>query len=104
MAINHGKEWTGFKLVEGRSARKYGDEEKVAQAALSNGYEDIYKKSLIGITEMSKLMGKKKFDEILGQYIIKPQGKPSLVPITDKRMAIQVNNVKDEFNEIKEGN
>ncbi len=102
MAINHGKEWTGFKLVEGRSARKYGDEEKVTQAALSNGYEDIYKKSLIGITEMSKLMGKKKFDEILGQYIIKPQGKPSLVPITDKRMAIKGNNVKDEFNEIKE--
>ncbi|MFK4967122.1 DUF2800 domain-containing protein [Lactococcus garvieae] len=103
MAINRGKEWTGYKLVAGRSVRKYANEEQVAQTAIAHGYEDIYKKSLIGLTEMTKLMGKKQFDEILGELIIKPQGKPSLVPVSDKRKAIQVNNVKNEFNEIKEG-
>ena len=103
MAVNRGKEWIGYKLVSGRSVRKYDDEEKVATAAIANGYEDIFKMSLIGLTEMTKLMGKKKFDEILGEFIIKPKGKPSLVPLSDKRKAIQVNNVKNEFNEIKEG-
>lgn len=102
MAVNRGKEWNGYKLVAGRSVRKYLDDEQVAKTAIENGYEDIYKQSLIGLTEMTKLMGKKKFDEILGEFIIKPQGKPSLVPVSDKRMAIQVNNVKNEFNEIKE--
>jgi Protein of unknown function (DUF2800). len=102
MAVNRGKEWTGYKLVSGRSVRKYADEEKVATAAITNGYENIYKKSLIGLTEMTKLMGKKKFDEILGEFIIKPKGKPSLVPIMDKRTAIKVNSVENEFNQIKE--
>ena len=102
MAVNRGKEWTGYKLVAGRSVRKYTNDEQVAQTAIAHGYEDIYKKSLIGLTEMAKLMGKKQFDEILGELIIKPQGKPSLVPVSDKRKAMQVNNVKKEFNEIKE--
>lgn len=65
-AITHGKKWTGFKLVEGRSSRKYTDEEEVAEVAKAAGYTDIYKKSLVGITEMEKLMGKKKFAEVLG--------------------------------------
>lgn len=103
MAVNRGKEWVGYKLVAGRSVRKYANEEQVAQTAIAHGFEGIYKKSLIGLTEMTKLMGKKQFDEILGELIIKPQGKPSLVPVSDKRKAIQVNNVKNEFNEIKEG-
>ena len=102
MAVNRGKEWVGYKLVAGRSVKKYANDEKVAQTAIAHGFEDIYKKSLIGLTEMAKLMGKKQFDEILGDLIIKPQGKPSLVPVSDKRKAIQVNNVKNEFNEIKE--
>ena len=102
MAVNRGKQWNGYKLVAGRSVRKYVDEEKVATAAVANGYEDIYKKSLIGLTEMTKLMGKKKFDEVLGELIIKPPGKPSLVPESDKRKAIQVDSVENEFTQIKE--
>ena len=100
MAINRGKEWTGYKLVAGRSVRKYVNEEQVAQTAIAHGYEDIYKKSLIGLTEMTKLMGKKQFDEILGELIIKPQGKPSLVPVSDKRKALVINSVIDEFSEV----
>ncbi|MEC1374984.1 DUF2800 domain-containing protein [Heyndrickxia oleronia] len=101
-AVNHGKEWYGFKVVEGRSVRKYKDEEAVAEAAKANGYKDIYRHSLITLTEMQKLMGKKKFEEILGGLIHKPLGKPTLVPLSDKRPAMNISNVKNEFNEITE--
>lgn len=99
-AINHGKQWTGFKLVEGRSIRKYTDETAVVAAATAAGYRDIFKKSLIPITEMEKLMGKQGFAEILGGLIVKPAGKPTLVPASDKRPAIT--NAKIDFNEIQE--
>ena len=101
-AVNHGKEWHGFKVVEGRSVRKYKDEEAVAGVAKANGYKDIYRHSLITLTEMQKLMGKKKFEEILGGLIHKPPGKPTLVPLSDKRPAMNISNVKNEFNEITE--
>lgn len=101
-ALNHVKEWRGFKVVEGRSNRKYTDEDAVAEAAKLAGYTDIYKHSLITITEMEKLMGKKNFADILGGLIYKPPGKPTLVPASDKRQAITKSNAKNEFNEITE--
>ena len=101
-AIHHGKEWNGFKVVEGRSNRKYRDEQLVAEAAKEHGYTDIYRQSLIPMTEMQKLMGKSAFEEILGDLIYKPPGKPTLVPNTDKRPAMNVTNAENEFNEIVE--
>lgn len=101
-AIHHGKEWNGFKVVEGRSNRKYRDELLVAEAAKEHGYTDIYRQSLIPMTEMQKLMGKSAFEEILGDLIYKPPGKPTLVPNTDKRPAMNVTNAENEFNEIME--
>ena len=101
-AVNHGKEWHGFKVVEGRSVRKYKDENAVAEKAVISGYKDIYRKSLIPMTEMQKLMGKTKFEEILGNLIYKPPGKPTLVPNSDKRPAMNVADAKNEFNEIME--
>ena len=101
-AINHGKEWHGFKVVEGRSVRKYKDEDAVAETAKANGYKDIFRQSLITLTEMQKLMGKTKFQEILGGLIYKPSGKPTLVPTSDKRPTMNVSNVYNEFNEILE--
>lgn len=100
-AITHGKKWTGFKLVEGRSNRKYTDEEEVAEAAKAAGYTDIYKKSLVGITEMEKLMGKKKFAEVLGKLVYKPQGKITLVMESDKRQEIQTATAEADFKEEK---
>ena len=100
-AINHGKQWNGFKLVEGRSIRKYSDESAVVAAATAAGYRDIFKKSLIPITEMEKLMGKKTFTEVLGGLVIKPQGKPTLVPASDKRPAIHTG-ANHDFTEITE--
>ena len=95
-----GKEWTGFKLVEGRSVRKFTDERAVVKAANEAGYHDIYKQTLISLTEMEKLMGKAEFSKVLGALVTKPQGKPTLVPDTDKRQAITVSNPKNEFSEI----
>jgi hypothetical protein len=89
LAINEGKQWAGFKLVEGRTRRKYADEDVAAEKAKEAGYTDIYKQTLISITEMEKLMGKKKFTDILGAYVEKPKGKLALVPETDKREAIE---------------
>lgn len=97
-AINQGKEWAGFKLVEGRSNRKFVSEEDVAEAVKAGGYHDIYRKSLIPLTEMERLMGKDKFQEILGDLIEKPPGKPTLVPLTDKRPAINIS-AKIDFKE-----
>ena len=99
-ALNHGKQWHGYKVVEGRSVRKYSDEAAVIEAANAAGYHDIFRKSLLPITEMEKLMGKQAFAEVLSGLIIKPAGKPTLVPITDKRPAMT--NVKIDFNEIQE--
>lgn len=101
-AVNHGKEWNGFKVVEGRSVRKYKDENAIAEKAVASGFKDIYRKSLIPMTEMQKLMGKAKFEEILGDLIYKPPGKPTLVPNSDKRPAMNVADAKNEFNEIME--
>lgn len=99
-AVNHGKRWPGFKVVEGRSNRKYTDEEAVAEAAKNAGYRDIYKQSLITITEIEKLMGKSKFNEILGGLIMKPPGKPTLVPVSDKRPEMNTSSAKNDFMEV----
>lgn len=98
-AITHGKHWNGFKLVEGRSNRKYTDEEAVAEAACAAGYTDIFKKTLIGISEMEKLLGKKKFAEVLGKLVYKPQGKITLVAESDKRDAIITATAEADFKE-----
>lgn len=89
LAINEGKQWSGFKLVEGRTRRKYTDEKAVAETAKAAGYIDIFKQSLITITEMEKLMGKKKFKEVLGSLVKTPKGKLTLVPDSDKRNAVE---------------
>lgn len=99
-AINDGKEWTGYKLVEGRSKRKYSDEASVVEAVTNAGYKDIHKKILLGITEMEKLLGKKNFETILGNLIEKPKGKITLVSESDKRKPIKLDNTaKADFKE-----
>lgn len=91
-----GKEWNGWKLVEGRSNRKYTNEAAVIQAVSKAGF-DPYEKKLLGITALQKLLGKTRFDELLTGFIEKPQGKPTLVPESDKRPAM--NNAKNDFME-----
>ena len=85
-----GKQFDGWKLVEGRSNRKYADDVKVAETLVAAGYDEamLYERKLYGITAMEKLVGKKKLTTTLGDLIIKPAGKPVLVPESDKREAI----------------
>ena len=91
-----GKEWTGWKLVEGRSNRKYTSEADVAAAVESVGL-DPYERKVLGVTAMQKLLGKTRFEELLSPYIEKPQGKPTLVLESDKRPAM--NTAKNDFME-----
>lgn len=91
-----GKQWSGYKLIEGRSNRKYTDENAVIAAVTAAGY-DPYEHKILGVTAMTSLLGKKQFNDILGGLITKPQGKPTLVPDSDKRPAMTT--IIDDFKE-----
>lgn len=91
-----GVTYPGWKLVEGRSNRRYSDEAAVAAVVTKAGF-DPFEKKLLGITSMQKQLGKKRFDELLSGLIVKPQGKPVLVPETDKRPVL--NTAADDFKE-----
>ena len=81
-----GRKWNGYKVVEGRSNRKYTDEKMAAAVVKKAGKDPYSEPKILGITEMTKLLGgRKKFDELLSRYVCKPQGKPTLVPESDKR-------------------
>jgi len=91
-----GVKFDGFKVVEGRSNRRYIDDTAVAETVTQNGH-DPYEHKLLGITAMEKLLTKKRFAELLGNLVEKPQGKPTLVPIRDKRQEININSAADDF-------
>ena len=94
-----GKSWPGYKLVEGRSMRKWADESKIKEVLSAEGYKDdeYLKMSLEGIGKIEKLLGKKEFKEKLSDYIIKPQGKPSIADENDKRPAMGVAQAIEDF-------
>lgn len=94
-----GKKWKNYKLVEGRSNRRYVDEKKVAEVVKAEGLNP-YEEKLLGITAMTKLLGKERFNELLSDLLEKPKGKPTLVSQDDKREEIQVENVKNEFSKL----
>ena len=76
----------GWKMVEGRSNRRFTDELKVVAAMKAAGYDEslLYERKLITLTQMEKDFGKKAVAETLGELIVKPQGKPTLAPAKDK--------------------
>jgi hypothetical protein len=97
-AVNQGKSWAGLKLVAGRSMRRYADPQKITETLLDAGYRDgFYRRELLPITEMERFLGKKRFTELLAGLIIKPDGKPSLVPINDKRPPISTTTAMQDF-------
>ena len=99
LAVNQGRNWLGFKLVEGRSIRKYSDESAVAQTAEAAGV-DVWDRKLKTITALEKQLGKKRFSDLLGDLVVKPAGKPTLVPESDKRPALEIQPATDEFTSI----
>lgn len=94
-ALN-GTKFEGFKLVAGRSNRKYTDEAAVADVVIAAG-KDPYEKKLLGITAMTALLGKRTFEDILGGLTFKPPGKPVLVTADDKRP--EYNSASEDFDE-----
>ncbi|MBS6714284.1 MAG: DUF2800 domain-containing protein [Dialister sp.] len=97
-----GYDWPGMKLVEGRSNRKITDDTIAANNLMNAGFgaDEIYKpRALRSITDLEKLCGKKMFSELMSGVIEKPPGKPTLVSADDKRQAIELRNVKNDFDE-----
>lgn len=90
-----GKQYPGFKVVEGRSNRRYTDGDAVATVVTEAGF-DPYEHKLMGVIAMTKMLGTKKFNTLLGALIEKPKGKPTLVPESDKRPAWTINDFKEE--------
>ena len=104
-AINDGTKIPGYKLVEGRSTRVIVSPASVIEKLRTAGFseEDYLKPTeLLGITTLEKNIGKKLFNELCEDYIIKPQGKPTLVPESDKRVAIDVKSLSLNGNEFSE--
>lgn len=101
-SLFEGKPVEGWKLVEGKSNRKFVDNLKVAEAMKEAGYEEalLYERSLITLTAMEKSFGKKAVGEILKDLIYKPQGKPTLATVKDKREAFTPESlILEAFNE-----
>lgn len=101
-AVNNGKKWPGYKLVEGKSNRVYTDEKEIGSKLLKAGFAEdlIYKKELLGITAMEKAIGKKVFADQVADLLFKPKGKPTLVPEADKRPEYNsAENAKKDFAE-----
>ena len=100
---SEGRAYPGLKLVEGRSVRKYTDEAEVARVVEEAGEDPHKPREVLGITAMTKLLGKKRFEELLGDYVHKPEGKPTLVPESDKRPALELATPENVFQPIEKG-
>ena len=90
--INFGLKIPGYKLVEGRSTRVITNPDAIIEKLKVSGFSEesyLKPKELLGISALEKNVGKKLFNDLCGQYLIKPMGKPTLVPESDKRIAIE---------------
>jgi len=96
-AVNCGKKWEGWKLVEGRSNRKYINEAEVVKALKAKGFDEaiLFERKMLGVTALERVVGKKVFTMALGDLVEKPPGKPVLVKESDKRQ--ELNSVIDDF-------
>lgn len=96
--IVSGEEVPGWKVIEGRSNRKIGDTDAAFKELVAAGYaeEVLYNKEPIPLGEIEGLLSKEHREEILKKYIIRPQGKPKLVPEDDKRPAMQLKTTAEE--------
>lgn len=100
-AVSGEKSWPGFKLVEGRSNRVWIDPDIVADAITERipgiQADELVEVKLKSLTAIEKIVGKKRFETELSDLVIKPEGKPTLVPESDKRPAIGIVQAKKDF-------
>ena len=101
-AVSNGESFPGWKLVRGRANRKLTDEEEVAGLLLEQGFQPHQIYSLKGLTDLEEVVGKKKLADLLGDRIVKPEGRPTLAPETDKRQAITHSAADDFADDYKE--
>jgi hypothetical protein len=82
-----GRTWPGFKLVQARGSRKFKDVTAAAQVLIDAGIsnDDIFERNLRSLTGLETKLGKNKFAQLLGDLVAKTNGKPTLVPVDDKR-------------------
>jgi hypothetical protein len=101
-----GKKWPDYKLVEGRSNRMLINLDKIEAILLENNFdkEAFTVSKMAGLGILEKLVGKSNFDELLGEHVIKPPGKPTIVPETDKRPEFGLNKAKEEFGSVADEN
>ena len=92
-----GKQWHGYKVVAGKSNRKYTNPTAVAAAVQAYGKNPYKEPELLGVTAMQQLLGRTQFEALLGNLTEKPQGKPTLVPCSDKRP--EWSTAQEDFNE-----
>ncbi len=98
-----GEEFPGYKVVEGRSARKWTDQAKAFDIAEGAGFDHsvLYEQVPLTLPKVETMMGKKTFDELLGDFVEKPKGKPTLVEDKDKRDNYQIQTVWDDFKDLE---
>jgi len=98
-AILNGKMITGWKVVEGRSTRQFADTDKAFEILKQNGIDEavLYERKPVTLTQVEKLLSKSKFAELLSEYVIRPEGKPTLVPESDKREPLKRPGALDDF-------
>lgn len=95
-ALN-GTEIPGYKLVEGKTKRRITDEDAAVKALVAAGYNEalLYERKLLALTKLESLVTKKKFAQIVGDYVEKPKGAPALVPEDDPREPYKTDAAKD---------
>ncbi len=96
-AVTGGKQWEVLKLVSGSSVRTVKDADGLVMALTLAGIDEalLYERALLGITDLEKLVGKKKFAELSADYVIKPPGKPALATLDDTRPAWEPEDAAD---------
>ncbi len=97
-----GEQVPGYKVVEGRSIRRWVDPDAAARDLLLAGYadEEVFNKKVIGLTDASRLFGNKKLgDQFVKDHCIKPPGKPSLALESDPRPAMTLTDAAQDFSE-----
>ena len=101
-SILKGDNVEGWKAVEGRSNRVITDVDKAFEVIKNYGVAEtlLYEKKPLGITELEKLLTKKTFNDLIGDYVEKPKGAPTLAPISDKRENYKLSSAKEDFAEM----
>lgn len=100
LALNKGKQLPGYKVVRGRADRKFTNEQKVIDLLEQKGFSGVTETSLLGITALEAKIGKRAFEKYVAPHLEKGDGRPTLVPLSDKRTAFNsLASAKEDFKE-----